>query len=178
MPYALFKHQLPSTPTMDPHMISTLSSLHTRLTRLETLNHLAGREIHPDKFEYQMQSLETLKRFVNELNTRRRIQGLPELSLSKPFTTIRVQNGYDIDGPRIVTYALTNAARRFLIVCIFCTEIDNPIKYKIRFIVKPQYSSKNEFKSRGSPEFETLDCRNEQQVVENLLLMYFNESYP
>jgi hypothetical protein len=178
MPYALFKHQLSSTPTMDQHMISTLSSLHTRLTRLETLNHLAGREIHPDKFEYQMQSLVTLKRYVNELNTRRLIQGLPELSLSRPFTTARVPGGYDIDGPRIVTTAQSDAASRFCVISIFCTEMDNPIKYKIRFILKSQYSSKNEFKSRGSPGYETLDCRNEQEVVENLLLMYFNESYP
>ena len=159
-------------------MISTLSSLHTRLTRLEKLNHLAGREIHPDKFEYQMQSLETLKRFVDELNIRRQIQGHPKLSVSHPFMTESVHASYEIDGPVMLSYSPTNPARRFGIIAIFSTEMNNPIKYKIRFTVKPHYSSKDAFKSRGSPEYETLDCRNEQEVVENLLLMYFNESYP
>jgi hypothetical protein len=72
-----------STPTMDPHIISALSSLHTRLTRLENSNHLAGKEIQTDKETYQMQSPERLHRFIKELNVRRQSEGLPILNSIK-----------------------------------------------------------------------------------------------
>jgi hypothetical protein len=173
MPCPLLKPQPPSTPTMDPHIISALSSLHTRLTRLENSNHLAGKEIHPDKETYQMQSLEILQRFIKELNLRRRSEGLPVLHISNPFMTENVHIKYEIKGPVILTYSTSNAAKRFDIICIFSTEMDDPIKYKIRFTLKPQYRSEDTFKSRGSPEYETIDCRNEQQVVETLLSMYY-----
>ena len=71
----LLKPQPHSTPTMNPHIISHLSSLHTRLTRLEKINHLAGKEIHPDKVTYQMQSLQTLERFIEEVNAMRKNEG-------------------------------------------------------------------------------------------------------
>lgn len=80
---------------------------------------------------------------------------------------------YEINGPVILTHSTSNAAKRFDIICIFSTEMDDPIKYKIRFTLKPQYRSEDTFKSRGSPEYETIDCRNEQQVVETLLSMYY-----
>jgi hypothetical protein len=116
---------------MDPHIISALSSVHTRLTRLENSNHLAGKEIHPDKETYQMKSLETLHRFTKELNDRRQSQGFPKLNISNPFMPETVHVKYEIEGPIILTYSTSNPAKRFGIVCIFSTEMDNPNKYKI-----------------------------------------------
>jgi hypothetical protein len=64
---------------MDPYIISTLQSLHARLTRLESQTHLEGREIHSMSLIEQMDRLDALFQYISSENdrTHRIIQATP-----------------------------------------------------------------------------------------------------
>jgi hypothetical protein len=154
MPRPLLKPQPPSTPTMDPHIISALSSLHTRLTRLENSNLLAGKEIHPDKETYQMQSLERLHRFIKELNLRRQSEGLPILNISNPFMPENVHVKYEINGPVILTYSTSNPAKRFDIVCIFLQKWTIQLSTKFNSHLDHSINPKTNLNQGGAPNMK------------------------
>jgi hypothetical protein len=116
---------------MNPHIISALSSLHTRLTRLEHPIHLAGREIPPKDFTYQTKSLETFERFIVERNAGCQNEGLPKLNILGPYTSETINPKYEIDAQIPFASAVTTPTTRFSAVCVFSTQIGDPFKYRI-----------------------------------------------
>ena len=118
---------------MNPHIISALSSLHTRLTRLEHPIHLAGKEIPPKDFTYQTKSLETCERFIVERNAGCQNEGLPQakFNILGPYTSETINPKYEIDAQIPFASAVSTPTTRLGAVCVFSTEIGDPFKYRI-----------------------------------------------
>ena len=161
---------------MNEHVLANLSSLHTRLSNLETsILRLAGIEIPPNDYTHETEALKQLETFVKDLNIRRRAEHTPIFYVSAPMISEILNPRLEIEGPLSIASALTTPASRYGLIGVFSTSVDDPsFKYKIRYMLRPQHTSRDEYKSRGTPEYETVSCRNEQEVCSTLDSMFFS----
>ena len=165
---------------MPEHIASILSSLHTRLTLLESTIHLTGRDIPPNQHTNHLkrESLQKLRQDLIDWRFRRQRQGLPvhNIYLDHPEipTSPGVVAAFGTNEPLIyVPQELRVTVRKYFIICIFASEINDPLPYTIKYCLKSEHSSRDRLKARGGFIIESFKCRTAQEVHEALESMLF-----
>jgi hypothetical protein len=154
-----------------------LTSIHSRLTRLENQIGLGGRK-HDEIFYYEFKSLKKLKTFIDERQWRmvqEQVSVPKRLNVSFPRIPVHsiVSDVFGTNGPIVEVKSEVNEGDKYGLVCVKATPRDNTFKYVIEYTVNRPSSSSEKQSSRSVPQLESVKCRNEEQVVETLESIMF-----